>query len=82
MSTPSPAPATFEAALTALEGHVARLERGDLELEEALRLFEEGVALVRACHEKLDAADARILALSGAAGDVRTNPLDGESEPG
>ena len=82
MSSPAPAPVTFEAALAALEGHVARLERGDLDLEEALRLFEEGVALVRACHEKLDAADARILALSGTPADVRTNPLDGESDPG
>jgi exodeoxyribonuclease VII small subunit len=82
MSTQPTPPATFEAALAALEGHVARLERGDLELEEALRLFEEGVSLVRTCHEKLDAADARILALSGTPGDVRTNPLDGESDPG
>lgn len=57
-------PRSFETALAELEARVARLERGDLELEEALRLFEEGVALVRVCHERLDAADARIVALT------------------
>lgn len=66
---------SFEEALGALEQRVARLERGDLALEEALRLFEEGVALVRECHERLDAADARIIALTGAPGEVREQEL-------
>jgi exodeoxyribonuclease VII small subunit len=67
MSGTESEPRTFETALSELEARVARLERGDLDLEDALRVFEEGVALVRACHEKLDAADARILALTGTA---------------
>lgn len=58
-------PRTFEATLGELESRVARLERGDLELDDALKLFEEGVALVRECHDKLDAAEARIVALTG-----------------
>lgn len=68
-------PRSFEAGLSELEARVARLERGDLALEEALRLFEEGVGLVRECHERLDAADARIIALTAAADGVRENPL-------
>lgn len=64
-------PRSFEAALGELESRVARLERGDLELDEALRLFEEGVSLVRECHDKLDAAEARIVALSGPVGDIQ-----------
>ncbi len=72
---------SFEAALSELEGRVARLERGDLALEEALRLFEEGVGLVRECHERLDAADARIVALTAAAdGAVREAPLANTGE--
>lgn len=67
--------------MSELEARVARLERGDLALEEALRLFEEGVGLVRECHERLDAADARIIALTAAADGVReaalADPLDG-----
>ena len=66
---------SFEAALGELESRVARLERDNLELEDALRLFEEGVGLVRECHEKLDAADARIVALTGTPADVRAAPL-------
>ena len=58
---------SFEAALGELETRVAKLERGDLALEDALRFFEEGVALVRECHERLDAADARIVALTASA---------------
>lgn len=66
---------SFEAALAELEGRVAKLERGDLALEDALRLFEEGVGLVRECHERLDAADARIVALSSGADGIRETPL-------
>lgn len=58
---------SFEQALRQLEERVQKLESGDLPLDDALRLFEEGVALVRQCHERLDAADARILVLSRAA---------------
>ena len=65
MSMPTPTEErSFEIALKELEERVAKLERGDLALEEALQLFETGVALVRECHQKLDAADARIVALS------------------
>ncbi len=63
MSDPVAAP-TFEEALRQLEERVRELERGEVPLERALALYEEGVALVRACHEKLDAADKRIVELS------------------
>ena len=68
-------PRTFEAALGDLEGRVARLERGDLDLDAALATFEEGVALVRECHEKLDAAEARIVALSAGSDGIRESPM-------
>lgn len=55
---------TFEDALRQLEERVRDLERGDVPLERALALYEEGVALVRACHDRLDAADKRIVELS------------------
>jgi exodeoxyribonuclease VII small subunit len=68
-------PKSFENSLAELESRVARLERGELELEDALRLFEEGVALVRECHEKLDAAEARIVALTGTPGSPGERPF-------
>jgi len=51
---------SFEEALARLEDVVGRLERGDQPLEEALRLFEEGVRLSRLLTAKLEAAQARI----------------------
>lgn len=53
----------FEEALRELEDIVNRLERGDLPLEEALRLFEEGVKLSRYCHRKLDEAQKKVAVL-------------------
>ncbi len=50
----------FERALERLEGLVQRLEDGDLELEEALATFEEGVALTRACAARLEQAERRV----------------------
>ena len=55
---------SFEDALTLLEDRVRELEAGDVPLEKALKLFEEGIALTRECHEKLDAADQRIVELT------------------
>lgn len=73
---PKSEPRSFESALRELEARVQKLESGDLPLDDALRLFEEGVGLVRECHERLDAADARILVLSrGTAGVEETAPV-------
>jgi exodeoxyribonuclease VII small subunit len=51
---------SFEAAIKRLNEIVSNLERGDLPLEESLRLFEEGVKLSRLSQKKLDAADRRV----------------------
>ena len=56
---------SFESSLAALEDRVRRIDAGDLPLEEALRLFEEGVALARECHERLDSVEQRIIELTG-----------------
>jgi exodeoxyribonuclease VII small subunit len=50
----------FEQALAELEALVARLERGDLPLDEALQTFERGVELTRHCQESLKAAQQRV----------------------
>ncbi len=61
------APRGFEDALAELEDHVRKLDGGELPLEEALRLFERGVGLVRECQELLDDAERRITELTAAA---------------
>ena len=53
-------PPEFEQALDELEKLVARLERGDLPLDEALKTFERGVELTRHCQTALKAAQQRV----------------------
>lgn len=55
---------SFEDALKALEERVRSLDSGELPLEQALRLFEEGVGLVRECQDLLDSAERRIIELT------------------
>ncbi len=55
-----PKPPTFEQALSELEQIVQKLERGELPLEESLRLYERGISLSRLCHAKLEEAEGKI----------------------
>ena len=55
--------AGFEEHLTQLETVVERLERGDLTLEESVRLFEEGMKLSQACKVELEQAEGKIQVL-------------------
>lgn len=67
---------TFESLLEQLEQRVEKLEKGELPLEQALKLFEEGIELTRSCHERLDQADERIAVLTqGPDGQDREEPL-------
>jgi len=50
----------FEQGMAELESIVARLEQGDLPLEESLRQFERGVVLTRACQSALKTAEQRV----------------------
>lgn len=54
---------TYEQAIARLKEVVDRLEQGNLDLEESLRLFEEGVSLSRLCEEKLRVVEARVQVL-------------------
>jgi exodeoxyribonuclease VII small subunit len=54
----------FDDGMAELEAIVARLERGELPLEEALAAFEAGIALVRVLNQRLSEAEARIELLS------------------
>jgi exodeoxyribonuclease VII small subunit len=51
---------SFEAALKELEGIVARLEQGQVDLEDSIVLYERGQALKAHCESKLKAAESRL----------------------
>ena len=65
---------TFEELQRELDELVARLERGDVPLDEALALWERGEELYRACAERLDRAELRIEELR-----LGEGQLDGDS---
>ena len=74
-------PKEFEAALGRLEEIVGSLEDGELGLDNALELFEEGIRLSRFCHGKLEQAQRRVeLLLKDGAGDVKTVLFDAGAE--
>jgi len=66
----------FESALERLEELVERLEGGDLQLEEALAAFEEGVRLTRHCASRLADAERRIEELVQDGGAWMRRPVD------
>ena len=60
MATEKKESLSFEEALKRLEETVKALESGTVPLEESLKLFEEGVALVKLCNGKLDEAEQKV----------------------
>ena len=51
---------TFEASMQRLEQIVRAMERGDVPLDESLKLFQEGTELVRSCGKLLDDAQLQV----------------------
>jgi exodeoxyribonuclease VII small subunit len=71
---------SFELALEALEKIVDQLERGDVPLEESIRIYERGEALKAHCEGLLKAAEAKVekIRLTRDGKPAGTEPLDGE----
>jgi exodeoxyribonuclease VII small subunit len=67
----------FERSLGRLEEVVKRLENTDLSLDEAMKLFEEGVTLSRECQKQLEEAEGRIeILLKKADGKIVAQPFE------
>ena len=71
---------SFEQALEALERIVENLERGDVPLDQSIRIYERGEALKAHCDRLLKAAEDKVekIRLSRDGKAVGTEPLDGE----
>ena len=71
----------FETALKRLEEIVKKLENGELSLDSALQLFEEGIKLSRFCHTKLEEAERRVEVLvKNSSGQPRAVAFESENE--
>jgi len=66
---------TFEESLQRLEAIVKEVERGELPLEQSLKLFEEGIALSGACKKELDEAEGKIEILLKNQGKLQAEPF-------
>lgn len=62
---------TFEEAMAELEQVVGQLERGDVALEDSIKLYERGAELKKRCEAKLKEAEEKVAAIT----------LDGEGQP-
>lgn len=69
---------SFEAALSELEKIVGNLERGDVELEQSIRIYERGEALKNHCSALLKAAEDKVekIRLSRDGKPAGVEPLD------
>jgi exodeoxyribonuclease VII small subunit len=67
---------SFESSLASLERIVANLESGELPLERALELFEEGVALARRCQTQLGDAERKVEMLLRERGEIKVVPFE------
>ena len=73
-----PEPADFGAVLERIEKIVRQLESEDLDLDGALKLFEEGVERLREARDRLSAAELKVKqVLTDQAGRVRLDDVDG-----
>ena len=72
----------FERSLARLEEVVRNLENPQLSLDDAMKLFEEGVALSAECQKQLEEAEGKVeILLKKADGRVVTEPFEPEGEP-
>ncbi|HHL33925.1 MAG TPA: exodeoxyribonuclease VII small subunit [Desulfobulbaceae bacterium] len=71
---------TFESALSRLESITDELEEGELSLEKSLKKFDEGIALVQFCNQKLEEAKTRVDLVLNKENRLQTEPFE-ESIP-
>ena len=74
----------FEKAMRRLEEIVEHLEKGELDIDKSLEIFEEGISMSRLCSEKLNEAEQKIEQLTQKRrGDLAVElfPVEGSGEP-
>ena len=70
----------FEECLQRLEKIVEELEKGNVPLEQAIKLFEEGVKLSNSCRQELEAAEGKVEILLKQNGKLQAEPFEPSAE--
>ncbi|HJV44456.1 MAG TPA: exodeoxyribonuclease VII small subunit [Bacillota bacterium] len=71
---------SFEEALSQLEQIVEALETGDVPLEKAINLFQDGMLLSQVCSQKLDHVEQKIEMLMEKDGEIMVKPMELEED--
>lgn len=79
MTTTNTTP-TFEEAILSLETIVQQLESGDVPLETAISLFQQGMELSAVCNSKLATVEKKIQTIVDQGGSLSTKPIDLNSD--
>ena len=70
---------TFEQSISELEEIVAKLEGGNVTLDESLELFEKGIKLSKSCQQMLDAAEKKVsILMTNSDGEIVKEDFIGE----
>jgi exodeoxyribonuclease VII small subunit len=80
VAKPSQKTPDFETALAELEALVAKMEQGDLSLDESLKQFERGVQLTRSCQQALKEAEQKVQILLEKDGQASLEAFDSDDE--
>lgn len=72
----------FEECLERLEKIIAELEKGDVSLEHALELFDEGMKLSSSCRKELEEAEGKVEILLKRNGKLQAEVLEPVNQPG
>ncbi len=71
----------FESAMERLENIVESLEKGDLSLDESLKIFEEGMNLLSFCSKKLEEAERKVtMLIRDQSGEYKQQPFEAEEK--
>jgi exodeoxyribonuclease VII small subunit len=70
----------FEECLQRLEKIVEELEKGNVPLEQAIKLFEEGIKLSNSCRQELEAAEGKVEILLKQNGRLQAEPFEPPAE--
>lgn len=70
----------FEEAMQQLDTIVTQLENGDVPLEKAIQLFQEGMHLSKICHDKLRQVEQQVHLILEEQGDITVKPFQLEED--
>ena len=70
----------FEDAMSALEDITRKLELGDLSLEDSITAYEQAVALIKICNERLEAAEKKVKIITESGAGVSVSDFAAQNE--